>query len=437
MRNTNDWSIIEKYNKQDGEFFYFVNYRGKDKKKFSNDKRYIMKTLSNQKDFERRSRMLREISNLRSLNNPGIAKVFDTNVELFEDVSNKLFFVTEFIEGYSLKDLIKDHNISFDDKIKSFIQLINIMSYCHENGVYHQHLLPNNIICRNDIVTDLVLIDYGLSFNIATNEGMPRVLKNMDQQFLSLPELGKYQNFQKHDPRSDITLCCGILFYMLTELNPLYLLDHYLLKPHQRASSRIKLKEVSGTHFDKLNRIFDIAFNIDIDKRFQSFQALLLELQDDHYDVETDTDDHILDSMYDKDNNIVKFEAQNDNSSISVLMELSSNIDMIMKYVARKLRGYTTVHLCDRAIDYPNYSLHHTYEFINIDHFEDTSSVVVNTMLEKSEIILYINDPISRKEIVRMPIADCKQYFKIASLKLKRHFDKRLHRQYNISEAFA
>lgn len=282
MRNTNDWSIIEKYNKQDGEFFYFVNYRGKDKKKFSNDKRYIMKTLSNQKDFERRSRMLREISNLRSLNNPGIAKVFDTNVELFEDVSNKLFFVTEFIEGYSLKDLIKDHNISFDDKIKSFIQLINIMSYCHENGVYHQHLLPNNIICRNDIVTDLVLIDYGLSFNIATNEGMPRVLKNMDQQFLSLPELGKYQNFQKHDPRSDITLCCGILFYMLTELNPLYLLDHYLLKPHQRASSRIKLKEVSGTHFDKLNRIFDIAFNIDIDKRFQSFQALLLELQDDH-----------------------------------------------------------------------------------------------------------------------------------------------------------
>jgi serine/threonine protein kinase len=278
MSKYRNWNIIKKCNKQDTEQSYIVNYSGKNEKKFMDNKFYMLKTLSNQKDPERRSRMLREISNLKSLNHCGIPKIYDANVEYFEDESSRLFYVTDYVEGTNLKNMIRDHKFTFEEKLQSFLHLIDIVAYCHENGVYHQHISHHNIICRNNNMFDLLLIDYGLSFNIIAEQSKQKSLRNQNQQLLHLPEQDHYQVFQRHDPRSDITLCCGILFYMLTNQNPLYLQDHYMMQPHQRASARIKLKEVTRTHFDKFSHIFDIAFNIDIDKRFQSFNELKTEL---------------------------------------------------------------------------------------------------------------------------------------------------------------
>jgi serine/threonine protein kinase len=436
MRKYQNWGILDKYNKQDGDSFYFVNYRGKESKKFSDSKRYIMKFLSNQKDIERRSRMLREISNLRSLNHFGIPKVYDTNVELFEDTSNKLFFVTELIEGTNLKDVIKNQELTFEDKLKCFVHLIDIMEYCHENGVYHQHISPNNIICRNDSIFDLALIDYGLSFNISTNEGLPRILKSMNQQFLSLPELGKYQTFHRHDPRSDITLCSGILFYMLTMQNPLYLLDHYMLKPHQRASGRIKLKEVTGVHFDMFNRIFDIAFNIDIDKRFQSFQALKMELINEFKDSEFQSQTPILDSTISHDFNVSKIETQTSNPSSTMLVQLSSYIDKIIRFICSDLGGYIVVHLKEKSINYPEYKLQQIYEFRNTVFFENIISSHINVVLDNSEILLYIKEGNHTHEIMRIPIADYQQYHSIVMYRLNSYYSKKLNIQCISNKAF-
>ena len=64
---------------------------------------YVLKILHRQKDDERRARMHREVTNIRTLKNPGIPKLIDSNSECFKkDVP--LYMVTELIEGSTLEE---------------------------------------------------------------------------------------------------------------------------------------------------------------------------------------------------------------------------------------------------------------------------------------------------------------------------------------------
>jgi serine/threonine protein kinase len=424
MKRYMNWSVIDKITKENGEIFYFVVYRGKDKKKYPENKKFVMKTLGNQSNLERRSRMLREISNLRSLYHPGITKVFDTNVDFFEDLSNKLFFVTEYVEGINLKDIVKEEKIDLQTKVQSFLQLIDTMEYCHDNGVYHQNISPLNVICRNNNLLDLVLIDYGLSFNTDFSEGLPKILKNMNQSFLVLPELGKFQNFHRHDPRSDIALCCGILFYLLTEQYPMYLLDHYTLKPHQRAACRIKLKESTGAHFNKYNRIFDIGFNVDLDKRFQSFQALRSEILDITDNLEEQiTNKGVKSTSASMDQYIRKVETLDSSPNNAVLLSLANFLDHILKLISDGSKGTITMKEKNKNLDFQNYIFQNTYEFISE---KTTLSTEFNIVLENSEIIVYVYDNLIKREMMRMPIADYNKYTSKLSEKVKLYYKYKL-----------
>ncbi|GGA15311.1 hypothetical protein [Okeania sp. KiyG1] len=65
--------------------------------------KYVLKILHKQKDDERRARMYREVTNIRTLKNPGIPKLIDSNYEFFEDLNIPLYMVTELIEGSTLE----------------------------------------------------------------------------------------------------------------------------------------------------------------------------------------------------------------------------------------------------------------------------------------------------------------------------------------------
>jgi len=419
MSKALNWGVVDKLTKQDGEMFYIVRYRGKDKKRFPDNKKYVLKSLANQKDRERRSRMLREISNLRSLDHYGIPKIYDTNVELFDDMSARLFFVTEYVEGDNLREIVKKKVMKLDDKIKCFINLINIMEYCHENGVLHQNINPTNILCRNGNWTDLSLIDYGLSFNINVNDGMPKALKNINQLFLSLPELGKFQNFNRHDPRSDIALCCGILFYLITELYPMYLLDHYSLKPHQRAQGRSKLKEETGNFFDKFNRVFDIGFNVDIDKRFQSFEALRLELMDvlESSGSLPTFKEGVQGDSSSQENPIHGHSIVDNVENSSALSTIASCLDNVLKITFEKSKGMFSDFQLRRKLDFEKQEYHGTYEWRNGEAFTSTEFRII---LRNSEVLVHLIEKDRSIEIIRMPVAD----YEAHTLKLGERVEK-------------
>jgi serine/threonine-protein kinase len=74
----------------------------------------------------------------------------------------------------------------------------------------------------------------------------------------------------QRDPRADITQCCGILFLAIADSHPVTLLDHEGRKPHQRPESQKALARHPNDLLAKINRIFDRAFEFQIDYRWQS-----------------------------------------------------------------------------------------------------------------------------------------------------------------------
>jgi eukaryotic-like serine/threonine-protein kinase len=153
------------------------------------------------------------------------------------------------------------------------LELVDVIEYCHFNGVLHRDIKPENIMLYENDIRKPVIIDFGLTFNIEDSESITDEGQHLGNRFLYLPELrGGIE--EKRDPRSDLTACCGILFYVLTGLAPTHLLDGDGAMPHQREGAKLNLELIQPAKLTKLNQLFDIAFQSFLDRRFQSSENL-------------------------------------------------------------------------------------------------------------------------------------------------------------------
>lgn len=236
---------------------------------------FVLKKLKNQKDPERRRRMYREVAALSTLDCPGIPRLIESNSDQF-DSDVPLYMVSEFIEGKTLSQILKSSSpMELADAVNLVLKLLETVQYCHNLGIVHRDIKPDNIIIRHDDIRDPVLIDFGISFNQSDADGtiLTEPRQQLGNRFLALPELQVNSSMQR-DPRADITQCCGILFFALVGLFPVTLLDHEGRMPHQRPESQKALSKISSDLLAKLNRVFDRAFGIQIDYRWQSIPEL-------------------------------------------------------------------------------------------------------------------------------------------------------------------
>lgn len=235
-------------------------------------KQYVIKILKETNNSERKSRFKKEIEILDELHySPQIPALVD-----YEINENIQYFVMEYIKGNTLSQLVTNNKVKDFDKILiSIMNLIDIMLYYGENKKIHRDIKPNNIICRNGKIEEISLIDFGIAYDGNVNDMITEKNNELGNRFLALPEL-KIGN--KRDFRSDITLCVGILFYMILGDSPKQLNDENELKPHERFKNILKMQWVGSERLKILNSIFDTGFNNDIDKRFQNLQQLTIAL---------------------------------------------------------------------------------------------------------------------------------------------------------------
>ncbi|HLO48199.1 MAG TPA: serine/threonine-protein kinase [Kamptonema sp.] len=236
---------------------------------------YVLKKLKKQNDPERRGRMYREYVALCTLTCDGIPRAIESNSEEFRsDVP--LYIVTEFIKGKTLSEMLQEQE-AFDifTAINFVNKLLDVLEFCHNEGIVHRDIKPDNIILRNDNINDPVLIDFGISFNKEDSEdtSLTPTGQQLGNRFLHLSELHHKSSLQR-DPRSDITQCCGILFFAITKICPISLYDHEEKKPHQRTESKNVLSQIPSDLLSQINAIFDRAFEIPIARRWQSIPAL-------------------------------------------------------------------------------------------------------------------------------------------------------------------
>jgi len=233
-----------------------------------------LKRLRRQDDPERRRRMHREVTALQTLEHPGIPKLLDSNSSEF-DSESVLYLIMEYIEGPTLAEVVGNGTLSLTDAQRLLLGLLEILEYTHRRGIVHRDIKADNVILGDGRAEKPVLIDFGLSFN--KEEELSSPLTHSGQQlgnrFLVLPELQLTSSLQR-DPRSDLTQCVGVLFYAVTGVVPVALMDESSRLPHQRGTVQPLWEAVPEPMRQRLLRVFDRGFMVTIDQRWQSAEEL-------------------------------------------------------------------------------------------------------------------------------------------------------------------
>lgn len=93
---------------------------------------------------------------LARINHPNIATVYS-----LKQADNIHYIIMEFVEGRSLKDIIKRENsLEPGLAVKCFRQILEGVKCLHDAGILHQDIKPRNIIVRNDNFVKVV--DFGI-----------------------------------------------------------------------------------------------------------------------------------------------------------------------------------------------------------------------------------------------------------------------------------
>jgi len=245
-------------------------------------KQAVLKLLKPHKaqDPKARRRMYQEVANLKILRSAGgkVPEVLDGNTELFESIETPMFFVMEFIPGRMLADSVAElGNLSVEGALGVALDLCATLQVAGKEGIVHRDIKPENIIVRSISPPDVVMVDFGLSFNEDADVTNTSVDEGLDNKFISLPERrGPGEN--KRDPRSDITDVCAILFYCLTGCSPRNLRDSQNRPPHRRPNYELAARVNNPRQLALLNGLLDRGLSYELDARFQTVDELVSRL---------------------------------------------------------------------------------------------------------------------------------------------------------------
>lgn len=112
---------------------------------------------------ERKKRFLREARAISALNHPNIITVYG-----IEETENLEFIVTEFIDGQTLHERIKEKPLSADETLDIAIQIAGALESAHSVGIIHRDIKPANIMIRKDNIVKI--LDFGLA-KLTTDSG--------------------------------------------------------------------------------------------------------------------------------------------------------------------------------------------------------------------------------------------------------------------------
>jgi serine/threonine protein kinase len=98
----------------------------------------------------------REAITIAALNHPNIVHVIDKG-----NAGGRYYFVMEYVDGTSFKEIIYDNKYPIRDKLEIIVTILKGLDYAHKNGVIHRDIKPANILIdRNG---NALLADFGIA----------------------------------------------------------------------------------------------------------------------------------------------------------------------------------------------------------------------------------------------------------------------------------
>jgi len=86
-------------------------------------------------------RFERESVLIARLNHPNIVHVIDKG-----KAGGRYYFVMEFVDGTSLREVIDSAKVSLATKLDMIVQVCKALDYAHKNGVIHRDIKPTNVL---------------------------------------------------------------------------------------------------------------------------------------------------------------------------------------------------------------------------------------------------------------------------------------------------
>ncbi len=179
-------------------------------------------------------RFTREARTLAKLSHPNIVSVFE-----FGHVEDTYYFLMEFVDGSTLRDVVKAGQLAPEHALAIVPHLCDALQYAHDKGIVHRDIKPENILIAVD--GSVKIADFGLS-RILGNENGQEMLTGTHQVMGTPRYMAPEQMEGSHgvDHRADI-YSLGVVFYeMLTGELPI----GRFAAPSQKVEIDVRLDEV-------------------------------------------------------------------------------------------------------------------------------------------------------------------------------------------------
>ncbi|WP_461173180.1 Stk1 family PASTA domain-containing Ser/Thr kinase [Arthrobacter sp. Z1-9] len=173
------------------------------------------------RDPQFQARFKREAQAVAALNHPSIVAIYDTGEHLVHDGSDDNvrvpYIVMEFVEGKTIRDLIRANDVTIDQAIDYCLGVLGALEYSHKAGIVHRDIKPANVMyCES---TDSVkVMDFGIARAIADSSATMTQTQAVvgTAQYLS-PEQARGETV---DARSDLYSAACLLYEMLASRPP-------------------------------------------------------------------------------------------------------------------------------------------------------------------------------------------------------------------------
>lgn len=173
------------------------------------------------RDPQFQARFKREAQAVAALNHPSIVAIFDTGEHLVHDGSAEdvrvPYIVMEYVEGKTLRDLIRANNVTIDQAIDYCMGVLAALEYSHKAGIVHRDIKPANVMyCQG--TNSVKVMDFGIARAIADSSATMTQTQAVvgTAQYLS-PEQARGETV---DARSDLYSAACLLYEMLTSRPP-------------------------------------------------------------------------------------------------------------------------------------------------------------------------------------------------------------------------
>ena len=161
-------------------------------------------------------RFRREARALLSLNHPHLLTVFDVG-----EIGGTPYFVTELVEGTTLRELMDHHDLPLREVLRIVSQAAAALAAAHAKGIVHRDVKPENVMVRHDGYVKV--LDFGVaklldraaaadeSRNATVATAMVGTVRYMSPEQLRGDEV---------DARTDVWGLAVVLYELLTDSLP-------------------------------------------------------------------------------------------------------------------------------------------------------------------------------------------------------------------------